>query len=198
MKLAALKDQIARDQYAVDPDVVAEALIRRVRAAARGHAAGSADAMLVAAQLARRAARAEASPPARPRDDRAHARACPRRRSRRPRTRTARSPRRRSPPAPTASTPSCAATSATPGGERQRVEVDLDRARRCAARRGAASVARPSERSIIACAPGRGERAPLGQPRLGAQVGARRARRRPSRAAVEDRQAGGRARRARR
>jgi Anti-sigma-28 factor, FlgM len=32
MKLAALKDQIARDQYAVDPDVVAEALIRRVRA----------------------------------------------------------------------------------------------------------------------------------------------------------------------
>jgi hypothetical protein len=32
LKLAALKDQIARDQYAVDPDVVAEALIRRVRA----------------------------------------------------------------------------------------------------------------------------------------------------------------------
>lgn len=31
LKLAALKDQIARDQYAVDPDVVAEALIRRVR-----------------------------------------------------------------------------------------------------------------------------------------------------------------------
>jgi len=31
MKLAALKDQIARDQYAVDPDIVAEALIRRVR-----------------------------------------------------------------------------------------------------------------------------------------------------------------------
>ena len=30
MKLAALKDQIARDQYAVDPDVVAEALIRHV------------------------------------------------------------------------------------------------------------------------------------------------------------------------
>jgi hypothetical protein len=32
LKLAALKDQIARDQYAVDPDVVAEALIRHVRA----------------------------------------------------------------------------------------------------------------------------------------------------------------------
>ena len=32
MKLATLKDQIARDQYAVDPDVVAEAFIRRVRA----------------------------------------------------------------------------------------------------------------------------------------------------------------------
>ena len=32
LKLAALKDQIARDRYAVDPDVVAEALIRRVRA----------------------------------------------------------------------------------------------------------------------------------------------------------------------
>jgi hypothetical protein len=30
MKLASLKDQIARDQYAVDPQVVAEALIRRV------------------------------------------------------------------------------------------------------------------------------------------------------------------------
>ena len=30
MKLASLKDQIARDQYAVDPDVVAEAFIRRV------------------------------------------------------------------------------------------------------------------------------------------------------------------------
>ena len=30
LKLATLKDQIARDQYAVDPDVVAEALIRRV------------------------------------------------------------------------------------------------------------------------------------------------------------------------
>jgi hypothetical protein len=36
MKLAALKDQIARDQYAVDPDVVAEALIRRVRAQRAG------------------------------------------------------------------------------------------------------------------------------------------------------------------
>ena len=32
MKLASLKDQIARDQYAVDPGVVAEAFIRRVRA----------------------------------------------------------------------------------------------------------------------------------------------------------------------
>ena len=30
MKLASLKDQIARDQYAVDPAVVAEAFIRRV------------------------------------------------------------------------------------------------------------------------------------------------------------------------
>ena len=40
LKLAALKDQIARDQYAVDPDVVAEAIIRRVRAEQRGHAAG--------------------------------------------------------------------------------------------------------------------------------------------------------------
>ena len=30
MKLAALKDQIARDEYAVDPNVVAEAFIRRV------------------------------------------------------------------------------------------------------------------------------------------------------------------------
>ena len=36
MKLAALKDQIARDQYAVDPDIVAEALIRRVRARRAG------------------------------------------------------------------------------------------------------------------------------------------------------------------
>jgi hypothetical protein len=36
MKLAALKDQIARDQYAVDPDVVAEALIRRIRAQRAG------------------------------------------------------------------------------------------------------------------------------------------------------------------
>ena len=31
MKLVSLKDQIARDQYAVDPDAVAEAFIRRVR-----------------------------------------------------------------------------------------------------------------------------------------------------------------------
>ena len=30
IKLASLKDQIARDQYAVDPDVVAEAVIRRL------------------------------------------------------------------------------------------------------------------------------------------------------------------------
>jgi hypothetical protein len=30
MKLASLKDQIARDQYAVDPNVVAEAFLRRV------------------------------------------------------------------------------------------------------------------------------------------------------------------------
>ena len=30
MKLASLKDQIARDQYAVDPNVIAEAFIRRV------------------------------------------------------------------------------------------------------------------------------------------------------------------------
>jgi hypothetical protein len=37
MKLATLKDQIARDQYAVDPDVVAEALIRRVRAQNTAH-----------------------------------------------------------------------------------------------------------------------------------------------------------------
>jgi hypothetical protein len=37
MKLASLKDQIARDQYAVDPDVVAEALIRRVRAQNTAH-----------------------------------------------------------------------------------------------------------------------------------------------------------------
>jgi hypothetical protein len=36
MKLAALKDQIARDQYAVDPDAVAEALIRRMRAQRAG------------------------------------------------------------------------------------------------------------------------------------------------------------------
>ena len=36
LKLAALKDQIARDQYAVDPDVVAEAIIRRVRAQRAG------------------------------------------------------------------------------------------------------------------------------------------------------------------
>ena len=36
MKLSALKDQIARDQYAVDPDIVAEALIRRVRARRAG------------------------------------------------------------------------------------------------------------------------------------------------------------------
>ena len=36
MKLATLKDQIARDQYAVDPDIVAEALIRRVRARRAG------------------------------------------------------------------------------------------------------------------------------------------------------------------
>ena len=31
MKLAELKEQIARDQYSVDAGVVAEALIRRVR-----------------------------------------------------------------------------------------------------------------------------------------------------------------------
>ena len=36
LKLAALKDQIARDQYAVDPDVVAEAIIIRVRAQPAG------------------------------------------------------------------------------------------------------------------------------------------------------------------
>jgi hypothetical protein len=36
MKLASLKDQIARDQYAVDPDVIAEALIRHVRARRAG------------------------------------------------------------------------------------------------------------------------------------------------------------------
>jgi hypothetical protein len=41
LKLAALKDQIARDQYAVDPDVVAEALIRRVRARHAGTASVS-------------------------------------------------------------------------------------------------------------------------------------------------------------
>jgi hypothetical protein len=41
LKLAALKDQIARDQYAVDPDVVAEALIRRVRERRAGTASVS-------------------------------------------------------------------------------------------------------------------------------------------------------------
>jgi hypothetical protein len=36
MKLDSLKDQIARDQYAVDPDAVAQALIRHVRARRAG------------------------------------------------------------------------------------------------------------------------------------------------------------------
>ena len=39
MKLASLKEQIARDQYAVDPDAIAEALIRHVCARRRGRAA---------------------------------------------------------------------------------------------------------------------------------------------------------------
>ena len=57
LKLAALKDQIARDQYAVDPDVVAEALIRRVRAQRAG-----------APSLSRRDARSRAArAPRRPR-----------------------------------------------------------------------------------------------------------------------------------
>ena len=136
-----------------------------------GTAGRSAEAVLVAARVARRAARAERRPrpPAATTPTRAvRGRAA----SRRPGTRTARSPRRRSPPAPTARRRAARRPRRTPGGERQRVEVDLDRARRCAARGGAASVARPSERSIIACAPARGQRAALGQARLGAQVGA--------------------------
>jgi hypothetical protein len=57
LKLATLKDQIARDQYAVDPDVVAEALIRRVRAQRAG-----------APSLSRRDARSRAGrAPRRPR-----------------------------------------------------------------------------------------------------------------------------------
>jgi hypothetical protein len=36
MKLDSLKDRIARAEYAVDPDVIAEALIRHVRARRAG------------------------------------------------------------------------------------------------------------------------------------------------------------------
>ena len=47
------------------------------------------------------------------------------------------------------------------GRERQRVEVDLDPHAAAPRRRGAASVAMPSERSIIACAPAARQRAAL-------------------------------------
>jgi hypothetical protein len=54
LKLASLKDQIARDQYAVDPDVVAEALIRRVRAQRAAPAVSRRDARSPAARAPRR------------------------------------------------------------------------------------------------------------------------------------------------
>ena len=134
--------------------------------------------MLVAAQVALRAARAERHPGLAG-ADRAHARGVggtPRR----PGTRTARSPRRRRPPAPTARRRAARATSATPGasGSASRsiaIATPLRRAR------WRASVARPSERSIIALAPSGGQGAPLGQARLGPQVGAHEARRRRAR-----------------
>ena len=114
MKLASLKDQIARDQYAVDPDVVAEAFIRRVRAERAGTPP-------VSRRDARSRAASRAAPPALnvtpglARGDRAHARGAGRRGV--AAARHAHSSKS-SPPAAASShgsTPSCAATSATPG-----------------------------------------------------------------------------------
>lgn len=54
LKLATLKDQIAREQYAVDPDVVAEALIRRVCAQAAAPPVSRRDARSRAGRAPRR------------------------------------------------------------------------------------------------------------------------------------------------
>ena len=172
MKLAELKAQIARAEYVVDPDVVAEAFVRRVCRRARESRRRSADAMLVAAQRACSAARAERHAglagrhPCRPPS--APARAARRAAG----TRTARSPRRRSPRAP------AARRRAAPPPRRRPARAAARRGRsrsprRCARARWRASVARPSERSIIAWAPAR----PARGPRPGAARGAgRRAR----------------------
>ena len=79
---------------------------------------------------------------------------------RRPRRSTARSLRRPSRRAATGGTPSSAATSATPACQRQRAELDVQRPRRWRGPRCAASVASPSERSIIACTPAPPARGP--------------------------------------
>ncbi len=113
------------------------------------------------------------------------------------RRRRARSPRRRTPRAPTPRRPAAARRPRRPSASGQRLEVDLAARRRRRARGGAASEARPSERSIIACTPARASARPSHRRGSG-----RRWRRvssgGPLRPAVEDRKAGaGRAERAR-
>ena len=171
---------------------------RRGAAAPCGRSArcgASADVVLVSAQRPIRAARPRAEPglaagaTARDAADRRDGRAQRgRRRGRQARAAT-RSPRRRSRPARRPA-PSCAATLRDGGRERQRVEVDLERARRWRARCAPASVAMPSERSISACAPARGQRArPRARRGSRAQVARRPASSGPSARPSQDRQA---------
>ena len=178
MHVQSIKARVARADYVVDPAAVAEA---HAAAQRPRHAIcwppGRSDGVLIAGERTARSAPARLSAGAARRVTRpTHVDALGRR-ARAPSRRTARSPRRRSRPAPPAGTPSCAATSATPGasGSAARsisMRTPLRRAR------WPASVAIPSLRSISACAPAARERAALAP---GAAAGA--GRRRPARPA---------------
>ena len=168
MRTQELKLRIQRADYVVDPVAVAEAMLRHALSQRRWWNPVAACATPPAQQH---------DAPAGPRRPTRPTSAAPRPRPPRGppgrRRRTARSPRR--PPAASshAGTPSCARDVGDAVGERQRVEVDLDARRRSARARCPASEARPSERSIIACAPARASARPSRQARLGPQVAAR-------------------------
>ena len=136
--------------------------------------------MLVAAQRARGAARAERHAGLAGRHP-ADRRGVGRARRRAPGTRTARSPRRRSPPAPTARRRAARATSATPGasGSASRSIADRTPLRARDVRGvGGEPVGEVDHRVRAA----RGERRPLAQARQRGAAGAHERRRRPARA----------------
>ena len=153
MHINSLKERIERSDYTVDADAVAEALLRRPAARRtilpgvnRPGARTRASERLRPAELNATPAAPGTTPPTQVTPAIRALIAGPTQHAQLEVLAAGRRERGRVPP-------SARATSATPGASGKRVEVDRRSARRCAGRGGRASVAIPSERSIIACAP---------------------------------------------